>query len=258
MTRIFQAALFSGTLLLGVLLCLRIGWRSGRARLLADGDDATAGLGALEGAIYALMGLLIAFTFTGAAARFEHRRDLIVEEANAIGTAWLRLDLLDAGTRSDVRDLFRQYLDARMEGYASIGDRGAVAAAMGKSAELQNAIWTRLVTAAREDPTPRIATAVLPSANEMFDLANTRVLATNQHPPIAIYLMLAFLVLVSALFAGFGMAKARSQSILHVVGFAAIVSIAVYLILDLEFPRLGLLRVDDFDQAFVQLRQSME
>jgi fumarate reductase subunit D len=70
--------------------------------------------------------------------------------------------------------------------------------------------------------------------------------------------MLGFIVLVSALLAGFGMAKAKTQSRLHVVSFAAIVSAAIYLIIDLEFPRLGLLRVDDFDHAFVELRRSME
>ncbi|MFC4313671.1 hypothetical protein ACFPN2_31650 [Steroidobacter flavus] len=92
----------------------------------------------------------------------------------------------------------------------------------------------------------------------MFDLANARLLATRRHPPIVIYFMLAFLVLVSALLAGFGMAKSTRQSLIHVLGFAAMVSIAAYLILDLEFPRLGLLRVDAFDQAFLELRRSME
>jgi AcrR family transcriptional regulator len=256
--RIVEAAFFSGAIFLGVLACLRIGWSLGRARLRAGGEDSMAGLGALEGSIYALMGLLIAFTFTGAAQRFESRRDLIVQEVNAIGTAWLRLDLLDTETRDDVRALFRQYLDVRIEGYARIGESAAVASALAESNKLQNAIWSRLAAAAQQNPTPQVAAVVLPPVNEMFDVANTRLLATHRHPPIAIFLMLGFLVLVSALMAGFGMAKAQSQSSIHAVGFAAIVSVAIYLIIDLEFPRLGLLRVDDFDQAFVQLRQSME
>ena len=255
--RIFQAALFSSLLFLGVLLCLHIGWQLGRRRLRANGEDSVAGLGALEGAIYALMGLLVAFTFTGAAARFEQRRDLITQEVNAIGTAWLRLDLLEPETRGEVKTLFKQYLDVRIDTYAHATETG-VAGWLTKGAELQSAIWTRLAAAARQDSTPRTASLVLPPVNEMFDLATTRLLATRRHPPIAIYLMLGSMVLVSALLAGFGMAKANSQSRLHLVSFAAVLSAAIYLIIDLEFPRLGLLRVDDFDQAFVQLRQSME
>jgi hypothetical protein len=194
--RIVHAALLSGALFFGVLVCLRVGWALGPARLRASGEDSIAGLGALEGAIFALMGLLVAFTFTGAAERFEHRRDLITQEVNAIGTAWLRLDLLDADARSEIRTLFQQYLDARIDTYANVRDSGAVASAMARSTEAQNAIWARLATAARQDPTPRIATAVLPPVNEMFDLANTRTLATRQHPPIIIYFMLGLLVLV--------------------------------------------------------------
>lgn len=256
--RIVLAALFSGLLFLGVWSFMSVGWRLGRARLHSGGDDAFAGLGALEAAVYGLMGLLVAFTFTGAAERFEQRRDLVTQEINAIGTAWLRLDLLDTQARNDMRSLLRQYLEARIETYADIRDRAAPAASMKKSVELQNAIWNRLAAAAQQDQTSRVAAAVLPAVNQMFDLANTRTLATQRHPPLAIYLALGFLALVSALLAGFGMARAPSFSALHAIGFAAIVSATIYLILDLEFPRLGLLRVDDFDPAFAQLRQSME
>lgn len=73
---------------------MRIGWRIGRQRLLALGEDWQAGLGTLDGAVFGLMGLLVAFTFTGAATRFDARRSLVTEHVNAIGTAWLRLDLL--------------------------------------------------------------------------------------------------------------------------------------------------------------------
>jgi hypothetical protein len=258
MMRILIAAIFSFLLFLGTVACLRMGWRLGRARLRASGEDSVAGLGAIEGAIYALMGLLIAFTFTGAAQRFENRRDLIVAEVNAIGTAWLRLDILDAEARQEVRTLFKEYLDVRIATYANVSDTELTAARVAKSLELQKAIWNRLIAAAKQDPTVRTTSSVLPPVNEMFDLANTRLLATRQHPPLAIYLMLAFLILVSAVFAGFAMAKSERRSMLHIVGFAAVVSIAAYLILDLEFPRLGLLRVDAFDEAFLQLRRSME
>jgi hypothetical protein len=240
-----------------MLSCLRVGWLLGRYRLRVGGDDAISGLGAVDGAIFGLMGLLIAFTFTGALTRFDHRRDLITAEVNAIGTAWLRLDLLDTEARGEIRTLFRQYLDVRIDAYSRKNNVAAATAGLKQSNALQSVIWQRLIIAAQRDPTPRVASTVLPPVNEMFDLANTRLLATQQHPPSIIYLMLGFLVLVSALLSGFGMAKAKSQSWLHLVSFAAVVSASVYLILDMEYPRLGLVRVDSFDAAFVALRESM-
>lgn len=255
--QVIEGAAFAGALFVGVLLCCQLGWRLGRKRLRNAGEDVSAGLGAVEGAVFALMGLLIAFTFTSAAARFDHRRDLIVEEVNAIGTAWLRLDLLDAQARDDVRGLFRQYLDARMDTYAHAGEAAETAADLSKTAQLQAAIWARLIEAMKSDPSQRLEMPVLSPVNQMFDIANERVLATRQHPPLAIYLMLGLLVLVSAVLSGFGMAKSASLSRLHLLGFAAIVSLAVYFIIDLDYPRLGLIRVDAFDRALIELRASM-
>ena len=91
----------------------------------------------------------------------------------------------------------------------------------------------------------------------MFDLSTTRFMAAQQHPPVAVFLMLGALVLVSGLLAGYGMAKAERQSTLHLFGFAAIMALSVYIILDIEYPRLGLIRIDSFDQAIIELRQSM-
>lgn len=86
-----SSGVFSLSLVLGVLLSLVIGRRIGARRVAQDAEGAQAGVAAVEGAVLALMGLLIAFTFSGAAARFDARRNLIIEETNAIGTAWLRL-----------------------------------------------------------------------------------------------------------------------------------------------------------------------
>ncbi len=92
----------------------------------------------------------------------------------------------------------------------------------------------------------------------MFDITTTRTLAAMTHPPTVIPVMLGVLVLIGSLFAGVGMAAGRSRSWIHVIGFAAILAVTMYVILDLEHPRLGLINVDAFDQALVALRQSMK
>jgi hypothetical protein len=252
-----RAALFSAGLFAGVLILLRVGWMLGQRRVHREGPDSDAGQAPIEGAIFAMMGLLIAFTFTSAASRFDDRRTLVGIEVNAIGTAWLRLDLLPRDRRVALQDLFRQYLDARIALYKDFTDTGAVALELQRTSRLQQQIWERLVAAMSDERLAGFSEVLLPAANDMFDIAQSRKLATRRHPPFAIFFLLAALILVSALFAGHAMGKARSQSLLHVIGFAGIASLATYLILDLEYPRLGLVRVDAVDRALVELRQSM-
>src|SRR6185295_5947474 len=102
----------------------RVGARR-RAVIMAGG---AAGIGAVEAAIFALLGLLIAFTFQGASARFDARRELIVQEANNVGTAWLRIGLLPDSAKPVMRELFRKYLDSRLETYRKVPDMVAVQA----------------------------------------------------------------------------------------------------------------------------------
>jgi hypothetical protein len=99
---------------------------------------------------------------------------------------------------------------------------------------------------------------LLPALNEMIDITTTRTMTTQMHPPIVIYGMLVGLALASALMAGYGMAGGQTRNWLHILGFATVMAVAVYVIIDLEFPRLGLIRVDVFDQALVELRASMK
>ena len=248
---------FAVGLLVGMVVFLEIGRQLGRRRANTDADGAKAGLGAVEGAVFALMGLLIAFTFSGAAARFDARRTLIVEEANAIGTAWLRLDLLPATAQSELHDLFRSYLDTRLSAYRKLPDIVAAHEELARANALQSEIWNRATIACRESANPLTA-QLIPALNQMFDIASTRTAASQIHPPTIIFILLGVLALTSSMLAGYAMAGGKSRSWIHMIGFALILSMTVYVILDLEFPRLGFIRVDSFDSLLVELRQSMK
>ena len=257
MNQILISVIFAAALFAGLLGCLRLGWKIGRRQLLRTSDDSQAGLGAIDGSVFGLMGLLVAFTFTGAANRFHDRRELITQHVNAIGTAWLRLDLLPAEDRDKARDGFRRYLDTVLETTRDLSDKKSSSSSLTKLNMIQAEIWDHLVEAAKRDRSLPLAQTVLPPANEMFDLGNSRLLASRQHPPVAVFGMLGVLVLISGLLAGFGMAKSDHQSPLHVLGFSAIMALSIYLILDIEYPRLGLIRIDAFDQALIELGSSM-
>jgi hypothetical protein len=204
------------------------------------------------------MGLLIAFTFSGAAARFDARRHLIVEEANAIGTAYLRLELLPAAVQPQVREEFRRYVDARIATYAVLPDMDAAMAQLAKSAEIRREIWNHAVAGSREATNPPAAMLLLPALNAMFDIANTRYWATQIHPPFVIFALLAILGFICSLLAGFGMGGARTRNWIHILAFAAILTLTIYVIIDMEFPRMGLIRVDSFDQALLEVRADMQ
>ncbi len=245
-------------LFLGMVLLLEIGRRIGIKRLQQDPEGARAGIGAVEGSVFGLLGLLIAFTFSGAASRFDVRRQLIVEETNAIGTAYLRIDMLPADAQPAVRELFRQYLDTRIEAYRKLPNIQAAKEELAKAAETQNAIWKQAVAACRTSSSPQAAMLVLPSLNQMIDITTMRSMATQMHPPMIVFVMLGIMALAGALIAGYGMASGRSRNWLHVLCFAAIMAITVYVIIDIEYPRVGLITVEAFDQAMIDLRAGIK
>ena len=246
-------------LFVGMLLFSELGRRVGIARLARETEGLSKGAAAVEAALFALLGLLIAFTFSGAASRFEARRHLINAEANAIGTAYLRLDLLPAEAQPEMRQQMRRYLEVRVATYRDVFDREATKARLAEGAVLQGEIWKRAVTATQKPGArPHAAMLLLPALNEMIDITATRVTATENHPPLAVFLLLGALSLVGALFVGYSMSLNKDRGWFHTAVFAAVLSITVYVILDLELPRLGLIRVDAADQALVNLRQSMK
>ena len=233
-----SAPIFAGGLFLGMLMLLEIGRRLGRRRLQTE--SAGGGFGAAEGAIFALFGLLMAFTFSGATARFDSRRALVADEANAIGTAYLRLDLLAATDRSALQERFREYLDSRLDVYRKLPDLDASLAALSRSANIQQKIWTRSVTAIRSpDAHPNSPILLIPALNAMFDITTTRTLAARTHPPMVIYWLLFLLGLGCALLAGHAMAGLKTWSWLHAAAFAAFVSVVTFVITDIEYPRRG-------------------
>ena len=248
---------YAASLFVGMLCCLEIGRRIGLRRHARKGD--AGGFGAAESAIFALFGLLIAFTFSGAAARFDSRRAQIADEANAIGTAYLRVDLLSPADQPDVRRMFREYVDSRLAIYRKLPDVAAALVELQRSGALQSGLWVRVVAGTKvPEAHPNAAMLLLPALNQMFDITTTRTMAARTHPPMVIYQLLFLLGLGCALLAGHAMAGEKTWSWLHAVGFAAFIALATYVILEIEFPRAGLIRISDFDEVLVELRNSMK
>ena len=200
----------------------------------------------------------MAFSFYGAGARFEDRRHLVTQEANAIATAYLRIDLLPTDTQPALRDLFRRYLDVRSATYLGAEDQTATAAKLTECAVLQKEIWTRASAACQAQGAHLSASLVLlPALNEMIDITTTRLMATRNHPPRIVYFLLCVICLVSTLLVGYDTSLNKHRSWLFVLAFAVVMSLAVYVTVELEFPGRGLIRVDDANQVLFELRRIM-
>ena len=208
---------------------------------------------AIEGAIFGLFGLLLAFTFSGAISRFDTHRQLLTQEANDIGTAYLRLELLPAARQPELRQLFRDYTTSRLHLFDAVG-----AEITPETARLQREIWKRATAAASSPGANSDATKLLlPAINDMIDITSTRQNAFNMHPPSVVFWLLFAFSGGAALMAGYSM-KPGGRDWLYSIALAVAVTLTVYTILDVEYPRRGLIRLSDLDRTLISLRDSMK
>jgi hypothetical protein len=230
-----------------MILLLETGRRLRKRRVDAEGSSA------IEGAIFGLFGLLLAFTFSGAITRFDNHRLLLTEEVNDIGTAYLRLDLLPVQTQPELRQLFREYTTSRLHIFDKVGPEITP-----ETERLQKEIWQK-ATAAAASPgaAPDATKLLLPAINNMIDITSTRRNAFNMHPPPVVFWLLFVFSSVSALMAGYSM-KVGPHDWLSSIALAVAVTLTVYAILDVEYPRRGLIRLRDSDKTLLSLRDSMK
>ncbi|MDF0644611.1 MAG: hypothetical protein P0111_11300 [Nitrospira sp.] len=245
-------------LFVGMVLCLLIGQRLGRRDRAQNSDSTITRLTAVEAAIFGLMGLMIAFTFSGAADRFELRRQLVVEEANTIGTSYLRLDLLPAARQPALRDQYRRYLEARIGVIQALPDLEASGKQAAIATGVQREIWSGTVAALGEMDR-ELTDLVLSPVNAMIDVATRRSIAAQTHTPKLIMTMLLLLSLSCSLLAGYVLSGTQARHVrLHLLVFALVMTVTIFLIVDLDYPRYGLIKVDFADQALLDVLAGMK
>jgi hypothetical protein len=247
------------------LILLNYGRRLGLKYLQRDGADGMAGLPAVEGAVFALIGLLVAFTVSGALHRYDERRQLVLQEANAATTAYDRLGLFEDPVARDLRTNLREYVAARIELYRIPHDFSLLEGSEIWSSEQQQKIAKlkvglsdgMLATCLPVNFRPACALSA-PALSSLFDVARLRVGAAEKHPPNIIFIMLFGLGLGASLLAGFGMAAAKARSWIHMVTFAATLAVTLYVVTELEFPRLGFINIESFDRFLDEAYEQMK
>lgn len=244
-------ALFVASVLL-VLFSVEVGFRLGTWRHRVAVEEKEAAASPLGGATLALLGFVLAFTFSLASSRFDDRRRAVVDEANAIGTAWLRTDFLPEQERATSRTLYRAYADLRIGG-ASPTD---VAAVIRDSERIQGQLWSIAAGALNAQPASQGLGRYVESLNAMIDMHSVRVLvAANSRIPQAIWIGLYLLTACAMGAIGYSAGLTGTARTPAVLPLALAFSLVLWLIADLDRPQSGMLRVDQ--TALQSLRDSM-
>ncbi len=239
---ILMDLLIAGGLLASLVVTLEVGFRAGQ-RGAREGDARGAGqVGAIQGATLGLLGLLLAFSFSAAGSRFLERQDLIVSEANAIGTACLRADLLDEQSRSELRAALKEYTAYRV-GFASRSGARLDAEAAAEFDRQQARIWNAAVAGVTARPATTIA--VLPPVNEVIDLHSTRVAAALKHVPTLVMGLLIAASLLSIGSMGYSSGLGGHRRAALTVPLALLIAASLWITIDLDHPRDGLMQLSD-------------
>jgi hypothetical protein len=194
----------------------------------------------IQTATLTLLGLIIGFTFSMAIGRYDQRKNYEEEEANAIGTEWLRAELLPAADAAKVRGLLRSYLDQRIRFYKERDD-DALAKIDAETARLQGELWSAVRTPALAQPTPLSALAVAGMNDVLNTQGYTQAAWWNRIPPAA-WALMAAIALCANVLVGLGATKVKGEFKLLLV-LPLILGIAFFLIADIDSPRRGVIRV---------------
>ena len=238
------------------LVSLEAGFRWGRHETRLH-TLAHEGIGPVETSAFALLGLLLAFSFAGATQRLESKRELIVAEANAIGTAYRRVDILPADAQPLIRQQFKRLIDARVSAYERRYDPASADHDLKVVSEAHDRIWS-LAVAATAASSKEVALLVLPPITEMIDVATARAVALQTHVPTLILGLIMGAAMATGLLAGYGMGKRQRRSWFHGLSYAALLALTVYTVLDLDHPRFGLIDIGAAYQPLIELREALK
>jgi hypothetical protein len=241
--------------LVGVLLVAEeLGFRlKGKMRPGSDKIE-MADIALILGAVMTLLALLLGFTYAMSESRFETRRQLVVEEANAIGTTYLRAKALPEPRSSQIQELLRQYLALRVEIAIKIDDTPEKIREMdNRSKQLHGLIWSHAAALARESPSP-ITSIFLQTLNEMIDLHSKRLAAFRNRVPFSIYLVLLIVSIITLWLVGYYFGRRQRGRILTTVVVLLLASV-MWLIMDLDQPMRGAIRASQ--QSLIELHQDL-
>jgi hypothetical protein len=246
-------ALFLTVVLLG---SAEFGYWLARRMRSPEAEDNVSELGTVQGAVLGLLALLLGFTFSMAAERYQSRKALVVREANAIGTSLLRAEMLPEPQRTNVKKLLREYVDTRIALYGTGGSPAAEQAVEADTERLQGRLWAEAVAAVETEKRPVITGLFVQTLNETIDLHTLQLAALANRIPAPIFLMLCFVACVALGLIGYGNGYSDKRHVVLPVLVTMLVAAVILVIIDLHRPTEGFIKVST--RTAVELRNRMD
>ena len=237
-----------GTLMLAFF---EVGYQFGERAQSHRDEDAPSSLGPMVGGLLGMLGFVLAFTFSMAAAQHDLRKQIVVDDANAIGTAYLRADLLDGASSTTIRDLLREYVDIRLR-MITAKDR---AEGLARTSDIQRLLWKQVVSAAKASPGTN-SSLMVQAVNDVLDVHEKRVAAALRNRiPGSVWVALSAITLLTLLTMGIQAGLTGKRRLAAVVPLTLAFAVLVTLVVDLNRPQNGLIKVSQ--ESMISLQASM-
>jgi hypothetical protein len=236
-----------------VLGSLHIGYGIGLRRSKEEATLHEGPIGSIVGAMLGLLAFMLAFTFGIASSRFDVRKQLLLDEVNAIGTTVLRADLLPEPHATESRRLLKAYVDLRVaQGLRVQGIEQAIA----QSQALQRELWSHAIQLAKADMNSDIGAMYVESLNDVIELQTTRInVVLRYHIPLRIWMGLASVTVLAMVAVGFQFGLSGRKNLLIALVLALAFSAVVLLIADLDRVTQGALQVSQ--EPMLRLQESL-
>ena len=237
------------------LLATEAGFQFGWRVQSAVPEASKSEISTIQGAMLGLLALILGFTFAMAMSRFEARKQLVLDEANVIGTTFLRAQLLPEPPRQEVSNLLRLYVDARLALYQAGIDQKRLSRENDRTEKLHQQLWSYAAAVGEKEPRAITVGLFLQSLNEVIDLHAKRITALENHVPEIILLLLYFVAIMATGLIGYGCGLGGRRNFFVSTMASVLIAGVILVIIDLDRPRRGLIKVSQ--QRMVELRDNL-
>lgn len=226
-------------LFFSMLIAIWIGYKIGLKKTKTDNKNSE-----ISSSLLGLLALILGFTFAMAGSRYENRRNNLIDEANCIGTALLRSDIYPDSLKNEFKKDFDSYLISRRDYYLLDNDEVKLIASLKQSAAASDRLWSRATFYAKDKNYFIQSNMMMPALNQMFDSASKSNMVLNSKvPETIVYLLLAFSIIIS-FFIGYNSGLEKKINTKFITGFCFLICIVIFITLDLDRPRRGLIKLD--------------
>ena len=241
----FSSIAIAVALFIAIIFCNEIGFRMGRFVQSHTDSEVRALTGSIQASILGLLALLLGFTFSMSMQRYDNRSMALIDEANAIGTAVLRIQLLPEEYKDKASKLFQEYVNLRVAiGKLDLTKLEERSSYNKKIANLQSELWSLAISATNVDPRPVTTGAFVKSLNDVIDTQGKRNALLQMHVPEVVLILLFIVFISSGGIMGYSAGLSGKRIVAPIILVSLLITLIVFIIIDLDRPKRGLIQVN--------------